>query len=153
MNALVLLQTENSLVVNVLTLTLRLALGLVILPHGAQKLLGWFGGYGFKGTMGWFTGTMHIPYVFGLLAIVTEFFAPLALFAGLLTRPAALGIVIVMAVAAVTSHWQHGFFMNWFGAQKGEGFEFHILAASIALVLIITGGGAWSLDYLLSAGR
>jgi len=104
MNALTLLQTKNSFVVNILTLTLRLALGLVILPHGAQKLLGWFGGYGFKGTMGWFTGTMHIPYVFGLLAIITKFFAPLALFAGLLTRPAALGIASVMIMAAVTSH-------------------------------------------------
>lgn len=102
--------------------------------------------------MGWFTGTMHIPYVFGLLAIFTEFFGSLALIAGLLTRPAALGIAIVMVVAAVTTHRQHGFFMNWYGAQAGEGFEFHILAASMAVVLALTGGGAWSLDYLLSSG-
>jgi len=151
MNALALLQTENTLLVNALTFTLRLALGLVILPHGAQKLLGWFGGYGFRGTMGWFTGTMHIPYLFGLLAIIAEFFGPLALLAGLLTRPAALGIAVVMVVAALTSHRQHGFFMNWFGNQQGEGFEFHILAASMAAVLVLTGAGAWSLDYLLAS--
>ena len=151
MNALALLQTENTLLVNALTFTLRLALGLVILPHGAQKLLGWFGGYGFRGTMGWFTGTMHIPYLFGLLAIIAEFFGPLALLAGLLTRPAALGIAVVMVVAAVTSHRQHGFFMNWFGNQQGEGFEFHILAASMAAVLVLTGAGAWSLDYLIAS--
>jgi len=151
MNALTLLQTENTLLVNALTFTLRLALGLVILPHGAQKLLGWFGGYGFRGTMGWFTGTMHIPYLFGLLAIIAEFFGPLALLAGLLTRPAALGIAAVMVVAAITSHRQHGFFMNWFGNQQGEGFEFHILAASMAAVLVLTGAGAWSLDYLIAS--
>jgi putative oxidoreductase len=76
----------------------------------------------------------------------------LALLAGLLTRPAALGIAAVMVVAAVTTHLRNGFFMNWFGAQEGEGFEFHILAASIGVALAITGGGAWSLDELLSTG-
>lgn len=150
MDTMTLLQTENNLAFNALTLVLRLALALVILPHGAQKLLGWFGGSGFKGTMGWFTQTMHIPALFGLLAIVAEFFGPLALVAGLLTRPAALGIAAVMVVAAVTTHLRNGFFMNWFGAQEGEGFEFHILAASIGVALAITGGGAWSLDYVLS---
>jgi putative oxidoreductase len=151
MNALALFQTENTLIVNALTLMLRLTLGLVILPHGAQKLLGWFGGYGFRGTMGWFTGTMRIPYLFGVLAIIAEFFGPLALLSGLLVRPAALGIAAVMVVAAVSSHRQHGFFMNWFGNQQGEGFEFHILAASMAAVLVIAGAGAWSIDYLIAA--
>ena len=144
-----LLQTQDSFVFNLFTLVLRVALGAVILPHGAQKVLGWFGGYGFKGTMGYFTQTMHIPYLFGLLAIIAEFFGALALIAGLLTRPAALGIGGVMLVAAIMVHRQHGFFMNWFGNQGGEGFEFHILAASIALVLVVTGGGAWSLDHIL----
>ena len=152
MSPLALLQTGDESVFNTLTLLLRLVLGLVILPHGAQKLLGWFGGYGFKGTIGYLTQTMHIPYVFGLLAIITEFFAPLALFLGLLTRPAALGIAVVMVVAALTSHLRNGFFMDWNDSLKGEGFEFHILAAGIALVLVITGGGAWSLDYLLAGG-
>ena len=143
------LQTNDLLTVNLFTLVLRLALGLVILPHGAQKLLGWFGGYGFQGTMGYFTQTMHIPYLLGVLAIFAEFFGGLALLAGVLTRPAALGVGVVMVVAAVLAHRPYGFFMNWFGNQQGEGFEFHILAAGIALVLVITGGGAWSLDHVL----
>lgn len=137
---------------DLLTLVLRLALGAVILPHGAQKLLGWFGGYGYRGAMGYFTRTMHIPYPLGVLAIIAEFFGSLALIVGFLTRPAALGILVVMVVAALTAHRRHGFFMNWFGNQEGEGFEYFILAAGIALVLVLTGGGVFSLDALL-AGR
>jgi len=143
------LQTNDLLTVNLLTLVLRLALGLVILPHGAQKLLGWFGGNGFQATMGYFTRTMHIPYLLGVLAIIAEFFGGLALLAGVLTRPAALGIGVVMVVAAVLAHRSHGLFMNWFGNQQGEGFEFHILAAGMAVVLVISGGGGWSLDHVL----
>ena len=126
-------------------------LGLVVLPHGAQKLLGWFGGYGYRGTMGYFTQTLRIPYPLGLLAIITEFFGPLALVAGFLTRPVALAIGVVMAVAALTVHRPHGFFQNWFGNQEGKGYEYFILAGGIALVLAIAGGGAWSLDTLLAA--
>lgn len=143
--------TSSDLIIAALTLVLRLTLGLVILPHGAQKLLGWYGGYGFKGTMGFFTQTMRIPAPLALLAIIAEFFGPLALLLGLLTRPAALGIGAVMVVAALTSHLRNGFFMNWFGGQEGEGFEFHLLAAGIALALVIIGGGAWSLDALIAA--
>ncbi|GAB4204064.1 MAG: DoxX family protein [Roseiflexaceae bacterium] len=131
-------------------LALRIVLGLVILPHGAQKLLGWFGGFGFQGTMDFFTQTMQIPAPLALLVIIAEFFGPLALFLGLLTRPAAAGIAVVMVVAALTSHLGNGFFMNWYGTQPGEGFEFHLLAAGIGLALVITGGGAWSLDSLLA---
>jgi putative oxidoreductase len=145
-----LLATQNEPAFNLLTLILRLMLGLVILPHGLQKLFGWFGGSGFTGTMAFFTRTMHIPAPLALLAITTEVLGPLALFIGLLTRPAALGIGIVMVVAALTTHLRNGFFMNWLGKQDGEGFEFHLLAAAIAVVLIITGSGAWSLDYLLT---
>ncbi len=147
MHALV--QTQTAFV-DLLALALRLVLGIVILPHGAQKLLGWFGGYGYRGTMGFFTGTLRIPYAFGLLAIVAESFGALALIAGLLTRPAALGIGVVMAVAALTSHRRNGFFMNWFGNQVGEGYEYFILAGGIALVLALAGGGAYSLDALLA---
>lgn len=138
---------------DLLTLVLRLALGAVILPHGAQKLLGWFGGYGYRGTMGYFTGTMRIPYPLGVLAILAESFGALALIVGFLTRPAALGITVVMVVAALTSHRRHGFFMNWFGNQAGEGIEFFILAVGIALVLVLAGGGALSLDALLASRR
>lgn len=139
-----LLQTDGTL----LPLILRLTLAVVIFPHGAQKVLGWFGGHGFKATMAYFTKS-GIPAPLALLAIAAEFLGPLGLAVGLLTRVAALGIACVMLVAIFTVHTQHGFFMNWQGQQKGEGFEFHLLALGIALTLIIGGAGTWSLDALL----
>lgn len=134
---------------DLLTLFLRLSLGLVILPHGMQKLLGWYGGFGFKGTMGYFTQTLHIPYLFGLLAIFAEFFGALGLVFGFLTRPAALGVGITMLVAAFIVHRKFGFFMNWFDNKKGEGIEYFVLAASISAALVIAGAGNWSLDALV----
>jgi putative oxidoreductase len=128
---------------------LRLALGLMILPHGLQKTLGWFGGYGFKGTMGYLTGTVGAPWIFALLAILAESIGGLMLIAGFGTRVAALGIGGVMLVAA-TQHWSNGFFMNWTGAQKGEGFEFHLLALGMVVALLILGGGKFSLDSLFT---
>jgi putative oxidoreductase len=130
-------------------LILRLLLAAVIWPHGAQKALGWFGGYGFQGTMRFFTETMRIPAPLAFLAILAEFAAPFALASGFLGRVAAFGIGTVMVVAALTTHVPNGFFMNWFGNQKGEGFEFHILAFAIALAIVIGGSGAWSVDYHL----
>ncbi|MDP2136868.1 MAG: DoxX family protein, partial [Candidatus Didemnitutus sp.] len=109
---------------NSAALIARLTLGLVMFPHGAQKMLGWFGGYGFTGTMNFFTGTMGIPALFAFLAIAAEFVGALGLIAGFLSRVAALGIGSVMVVAAGMGHWSHGFFMNWNGNQAGEGFEF-----------------------------
>lgn len=146
----VLFATSSDRTLAATTLMLRLVLGLVMLPHGAQKMLGWFGGFGFQGTMDFFTQTMYIPAPLALLAIVAEFFGPLALFVGLLTRPAAAGIAVVMVVAALTSHLGNGFFMNWYGNQAGEGFEFHLLVAGIGLALTISGGGLWSLDARLA---
>jgi putative oxidoreductase len=131
-------------------LVLRVLLGVVMLPHGAQKLLGWFGGYGFSGTMGFFTGKMGIPAVFAFLVIMSEFFGSLALITGALTRLAAFGVSCVMLVGALMVHLPHGFFMNWAGKQQGEGFEFHILAMAIAVALMIKGGGRWSVDGLLT---
>ncbi len=130
-------------------LVLRLVLGLVIFPHGAQKALGWFGGYGFEGTMGYF-GSMGIPAVFGILAIAAEFLGALGLITGLLTRVAAFGIACVMAVAVLTSHLANGFFMNWSGQQAGEGFEFHLLAIGMAIALMIRGAGRLSVDRALT---
>ncbi len=127
-------------------LVARLMLGIVMFPHGAQKMLGWFGGYGFSGTMNFFTGTMHIPALFAFLAIMAEFAGSLALIAGLLSRVAAFGIASVMTVAILTSHAANGFFMNWYGNQKGEGFEYHLLAIGLALVVLIHGAGKASLD-------
>lgn len=128
---------------------LRLALGIMILPHGLQKTLGWFGGYGFKGTMGYLTGTVGAPWIFALLAILAESVGGLMLIAGFGTRVAALGVGGVMLVA-LTQHWSNGFFMNWFGAQKGEGIEFHLLALGIVVALLILGGGKFSLDSLFN---
>ena len=136
-----LLNTDNTLS----TALLRIALGAVFFPHGAQKVLGWFGGYGFSGTMGFMTGTLHIPAVFAFLAIAAEFAGALGLIVGLGTRIAALGIASVMAVA-ITMHAQYGFFMNWTGAQKGEGIEYHVLALAVAIALILRGGGKLSAD-------
>src|SRR5438105_7917345 len=108
------------------TTILRLVLGVVFFAHGAQKMLGWFGGYGFTGTMGFFTGVMYIPQLFAFLAIVAEFFGGLGLILGFLTRIAAFGIFCNMIVALALVHHNVGFFMNWAGAQKGEGYEYHL---------------------------
>ena len=128
---------------------LRLFLAVVIFPHGAQKVFGWFGGPGFPGAMQMFTHAMGIPYLFALLAVLTEFLGPLLLAAGLLTRLAALVMGVEIAVAASMVHLPNGFFMNWSGKQAGEGFEYHLLVVGIALALVIGGGGKWSLDRLL----
>ena len=128
----------------------RLTLGLVMFPHGAQKALGWFGGYGYSGTMGFFTGTMHIPALFAFLAIAAEFAGSLALIAGVFSRVAALGIAAVMGVAILTVHADNGFFMNWNGNQKGEGFEYHLLALGLALIVMIYGAGKASVDALIA---
>ena len=128
----------------------RLALGLVMFPHGAQKVLGWFGGYGFDATMGYFTGTLHIPAVFAFLAILAEFGGSLGLITGFLARLSAFGIAVTMGVAIFMAHAGNGFFMNWSGAQKGEGFEYHLLAIGLALVVLVQGAGKASVDGLLS---
>ena len=143
-----LLKTDN----DVAALVLRLGLGIVMFPHGAQKVLGWFGGYGLAGTWGFMTGQMHIPAVFAALAITAEFAGSLGLIVGLLGRVAAFGLGVEMAVAAfLGGHVANGFFMNWSGHQAGEGFEYHILVVVIALAVMIKGSGALSLDRLLAA--
>ncbi len=141
-----LLKTDNSAA----ALLARLTLGLVMFPHGAQKALGWFGGYGFDGTMGYFTGTLHIPAVLAFLAIAAEFAGSLGLITGFLSRVSALGIAVTMAVAIFMGHAANGFFMNWYGNQKGEGFEYHLLAIGLALVVLVAGGGKASVDTLLA---
>ena len=128
----------------------RLTLGLVMFPHGAQKALGWFGGYGFSGTMNFFTGQMHIPTLFAFLAIAAEFAGSIGLITGFFSRVCAFGIAFVMLVATLTVHATNGIFMNWAGNQKGEGFEYHLLAIGLALVVILSGAGKWSIDRLLA---
>ena len=135
---------------NTATVILRFVLGVVFFAHGAQKMLGWFGGYGFSGTMAYFTGPAHIPAVFAFLAIAAEFFGGMGLMFGFLTRIAAFGISVNMLVAIATVHSAAGFFMNWTGTQKGEGFEYHLLVLAMTAFLIIRGGGAFSLDRLIT---
>jgi putative oxidoreductase len=138
--------TRNDFAITIL----RLALGVVFSAHGAQKMLGWFGGYGFSGTMGFFTHQMGIPAVFAFLAICAEFFGGLGLIVGFLGRIAAFGIMCNMIVAVMMVHAKNGFFMNWAGNQKGEGFEYHVLAIAALLVIIIKGSGAFSADGFLT---
>jgi putative oxidoreductase len=139
-----LLETDGTLV----PFILRLTLAVVMFPHGAQKVLGWFGGHGLSGTIGYFK-SQGVPVPLALLAIAAEFLGPFGLLAGLLTRVAAFGIACVMLVAILTVHAKVGFFMNWFGTQKGEGLEYHLLALGIALALILGGAGLWSIDGLI----
>lgn len=143
------LQTNPS---NWSALIARLALAVTIFPHGAQKLLGWFGGYGYQGTMGFLTGMAKLPYPVALLVILIEFFGALMLFFGLATRIAALGMIGLFTGVVVTVHGANGFFMNWNGTQKGEGFEYFILLMGLAIVLLIAGGGKLSADAALTSG-
>jgi putative oxidoreductase len=139
--------TDNDPVITIL----RLVLGVIFFAHGAQKMLGWFGGYGFGGTMGFFTHVMHIPAPFAFLAIAAEFFGGLGLILGFLTRIAALGVFSNMIVAIGLVHHQFGLFMNWTGLQKGEGYEYHLLVLAITTFLLIRGAGAYSIDRVLSS--
>lgn len=132
------------------SLILRVMMGIVMFPHGAQKLFGWFGGFGFSGTMGAFTESMHIPAVIAFLVIIGESFGSLALILGFLTRFSAASLAIIMVGAIKIAHWENGFFMNWFGKQAGEGFEFHLLVIAICAALVLTGGGKWSVDKMIS---
>jgi putative oxidoreductase len=125
---------------------LRVVLGIVFFAHGAQKMLGWFGGYGFSGTMSFFTRTLGIPAPLAFLAICAEVFGGLGLILGLLSRIAALGIGVNMVVAIAMVHHHFGFFANWFGAQKGEGYEYHLLVIAMAAAIIVGGAGALSVD-------
>ncbi len=131
---------------------LRLTVGLVMFPHGAQKLLGWFGGYGFSGTMDAFTGKMGMPWIIAFLVIIGESLGVLALLAGLLTRFTAASLAVIMLGAIAMAHWQNGFFMNWFGQQAGEGFEYHLLIIGMCFALVLAGGGKWSVDQGIAKG-
>lgn len=132
------------------SLVLRVVLGLVMFAHGAQKLLGWFGGNGFSGTMGFFTNVMHLPWLIAFLVIIGESVGSLALIVGLLTRFTAASFIVIMLGAIAMSHWPVGFFMNWFGNQQGEGFEYHLLVIGMSAALLIVGGGKWSVDALIA---
>lgn len=130
---------------------LRIVLAVVFFPHGAQKVLGWFGGYGFSGTLGFFTA-QGIPSLLVLLLFAAEFLGPIGLALGLLTRVAAAGIAVAMSVALLV-HIPHGFFINWAGNQQGEGIEYHLLAITISIVLLIKGSGWASIDGIIASRK
>jgi putative oxidoreductase len=144
-----LIVTENSTAFTIL----RIVLGIVFFYHGAQKMLGWFGGYGFTGTMGFFEHGMHLPAPIAFLAIAAEFFGGIGLLLGLLTRIAAFGITVNMLVAIFTVHLPFGFSANWSGTQKGEGIEFHLLVLAITTFLMIEGAGAFSADRAIAGSK
>ena len=133
--------------------TLRILLGLVVFPHGAQKLFGWFGGYGFNGTMQYFTGTVGLPWLIGFLVIILESIGAIALIAGLGTRAIAAAHVLLAAGIAFTSHVQYGFFSNWFGNQKGEGYEYFLLWIGMALALLMIGGGQYAVERIIRTSK
>jgi len=137
---------------DIIPIFLRLTLGAVMFPHGAQKMLGWFGGGGLKATLEGMTG-MGLPAAIVVMVMIAEFLGSLGLIFGFLTRLSALGIISVMLGAIFTVHQHYGFFMNWMGNQAGEGFEFHLLAIGIAIALLVRGGGAFSIDRALEKGR
>jgi putative oxidoreductase len=141
------LKTDNSPA----QLFIRLALGVVMFPHGAQKVLGWFGGPGMNKTLQVFAG-MGFPEWSVVALMVVESLGAVLLVFGFLTRLWALGIGAILTICMSLSHVQHGFFMNWFGQQQGEGFEYHLLVIGICLALLIKGGGAFSVDRKLSSG-
>jgi putative oxidoreductase len=128
-------------------------LGVILFPHGAQKLLGWFGGYGFNGTMGFLTGAVGLPWILALLVILIEFFGAIALIFGFATRIVAVGIISLFTGIVLTSHIQNGFFMNWSSNTKGEGYEFHLLIIGIAIALLFSGAGKWSVDYAIHRNK
>lgn len=134
---------------------LRLALAAVFFPHGAQKVLGWFGGHGLAATYDMFTQKMGIPGPLVWMVFAAEFLGPIGLFFGFLTRVAAFGIFCVMAAAAWLVHAQVGFFMNWEGGMPAgaEGFEFHLLALALCLAVMARGGGAFSIDGAIARER
>lgn len=127
-------------------LVLRLGAGVVMWPHGAQFLLGLFGGGGFEPSMDYLTGMQHLPWLVAFMVIMIQFFGALMLLAGLLTRVAALGMFGLAIGMMCSGHLEHGFFMNWMGNAKGEGIEFHLLLLAICAALVMEGGGRFSVD-------
>ncbi|MCU1283840.1 MAG: hypothetical protein JWO13_190 [Acidobacteriales bacterium] len=143
-----LLQTDN----DTATFFMRVALGIVFFPHGAQKMLGWFGGHGPGATIQAFSQGMHIPGFLTVLVILAEFAGAIMLILGFASRAAAFGIFCDMVGAILLVHQRFGFFMNWSGQQPGEGFEYHILVLGLSLAIMIKGSGRWSIDRALVGG-
>src|SRR6266550_719059 len=128
----------------------RIVLGIIFFGHGTQKMLGWYGGPGLASSMRTFTEHLHLPSALAFLVIAGELFAGIGLIVGLFSRIAALIIALTMVGAMATVHFRFGLFLNWFGSQQGHGIEYHLLAIVLALVVVVQGAGAFSLDHLVS---
>ena len=128
------------------SLVQRVVVAAVMIPHGLQKAFGLFGGGGFDKSAEMLSQGTHLPYVFGVLAVLAETIGVLLLLTGFLTRIGALGISCVMIGAIAAVHVNNGFFMNWTGQKGGEGFEYHLLMLALVVPLIVSGGGRWSID-------
>lgn len=141
--------TDNDFVLTIL----RLVLGVIFFCHGGQKALGWFGGQTLGASMNYFTQAMGIPTPLAFLAIMAEFVGGIGLIVGFLGRIAAFGIIVNMVVAIAMVHGKLGLFMNWLGNQKGEGYEYHLLAIALGLAILVKGCGALSIDRALTKDR
>ena len=130
----------------------RLSIGLVLFPHGAQQMLGIFGGYGFSGTMGFLTNTLRLPCLIAFLVIITEFFGSISLVTGLASRLWSIATGVIFIGTIFTAHIDNGFFMNWFGTQKGEGFEYALLVVGLSIATLINGSGKYSIDNIVFKG-
>ncbi|HEY0668105.1 MAG TPA: DoxX family protein [Sphingobacteriaceae bacterium] len=128
----------------------RLTIGLILFPHGAQKLPGWFGGPGFTGEMSFFTETLHLPWLIAFLVIIIEFFGSVSLIVGFASRIWAVLMIVLFIGIILFGHIEHGFFMNWFGDQKGEGYEYHLLIIGLSLAVLVNGSGKLSVDGVLA---
>ena len=144
-----LLQTLLSTQPNIGFSIARITLGLVLFPHGAQKMLGLFGGFGFSSTIEFFSQQMGLPLIVGFSVIAIEFFGSMSLILGLLSRCWAIAIIGMFIGIIFTTQLQHGFFMNWFGNQEGEGYEYSILIIGLALSILINGSGGFALDNII----
>lgn len=124
----------------------RLTVGLIMFPHGAQKVFGWFGGPGFTNEMNFFTETLNLPWLIAFLVIVIEFAGSISLIIGFVSRIWSIAMIVLFVGIIYTAHLEHGFFMNWFGNQKGEGYEYHLLIIGLSLITVINGSGKYSVD-------
>ena len=127
----------------------RLTVGLILFPHGSQKVLGWFGGPGFTSEMNFFIQKLHLPWLIAFLVIIIEFFGAISLITGFASRLWSIAVIILFIGIILIEHIENGFFMNWFGNQKGEGYEYHLLVIGLSLATLINGSGKYSIDKIL----
>lgn len=131
----------------------RLTIGLVMFPHGMQKVFGWFGGPGYANEMKFFTETLHIPWLVAFVVIVIEFLGSISLIIGFASRLWAAAMIFLFIGIIFTEHVDHVFFMNWYGTQKGEGYEYHLLIIGLSLATLIRGSGKYSIDGILVTNK